>query len=168
MLGLALVMAAASVADQMAPAKQGMVQCHMPDVLFKTCTALSKVWQVGPDSYRFESEIAIDPDGPVVVTERNTVRVQGTQSCETVRLTEIDGWPVRIAGTPASPAQAARIRATLKRKYAPIGGKLVCSTIVPGEQQMETVETSIGGKRTPALDYAMKWVSPKDGWTVAP
>jgi hypothetical protein len=145
-----------------------MAQCHMPDVLFKTCTALSKVWQVGPDSYRFESEIAIDPDGPVVVTERNTVRVRGMQTCETVNLSEIDRWPVKIAEAPASPAQAARIRATLKRKYASIAGKFVCSTIVPGEQQMETVETSIGGKRTPALDYAMKWVSLKDGWTVAP
>ena len=86
----------------------------------------------------------------------------------TERRQEIDGWPVKVAGTPASPAQAARIRATLKRKYAPISGKLVCSAIVHGEQQMETVETSIDGKRTPALDYAMKWVSPKDGWTVAP
>jgi hypothetical protein len=168
MLSIALVLAAASVTKQMAPAKQGMVQCHMPDVLFKTCTALTKVWQVGPDSFRFESEIAIDPDGPIVVTERNTVRVQGTQACETVRLSAIDSWPVKIAGAPASPAQAARVRAALKRKFAPLSGKVTCYAIVPNDQQMETVQTSIGGKRTPALDYAMKWVSPKDSWTVAP
>jgi hypothetical protein len=33
---------------------------------------------------------------------------------------------------------------------------LVMAAVIPGEQQMETVETRIGGKRTPALDYAMK------------
>jgi hypothetical protein len=151
----------------MAPAKQGMLQCHGPDILFKTCDALSKVWQVGPDRYRFESEIVVDPDGPVLMTERNTVTAQGTKLCETVRLAEIDSWTVKVAGAPASPAQAARYRGALKRKLAPISGKIACSAIIGGEQGF-TVEATIGGKRVPAFDYAMKWVSPNDGWTVAP
>ena len=168
MLSIAFLVAASSVADQMAPAKQGMVQCQSPDVLFKTCDSLSKVSQIGPDLYRIESEMLVDPDGPVVITEISTVSVQGIQVCDTVRLAEIDQWDVKVAGVPTTAAQAARHRSRIKRQLAFLSGQSICTTVVPGEQNMHNVQATIGGRRVPAFDYAMKWVSPDEGWKVAP
>lgn len=167
MLSLALVFAA-SVAEQMAPAKQGMLQCQSPISSMKTCDSLSKVSQVGPDRYRFESEIMLDADGPVLATERNTTTVHGTKVCEPVRLAEINNWTFKVAGAPAGPAQVARFRAVLKQRLAPLSGQTLCTAIVPDEEGMYTVQAFMGGRRVEALDYSMKWVSPNDGWKVAP
>ena len=168
MLSVLFALGGASVAEQMAPARQGMLQCQMPDVLFKTCMSLSKVSQVGPGNYRFEGEILLDPNSPVVISERNTTAVQGNSVCEVIRLSAIDSWTVAIGGKPANAAQTAKYRAVMKRRFAPLAGQTVCTAIVSDEQQTHRVIVTIGGKRVPAFDYPMKWVAPDDGWTVGP
>ena len=168
MISVIVALAAASVAEQMAPARQGMLQCQMPDVLFKTCLSLSKVRQVGPGNYRFETEILLDPNGPVVMSERNTAAVQGNNVCEVVRLWEIDSWTVVIGGKAANAAQTAKFRVAMKRRFAPLTGQTICTAIVSNEQEMHKVIATIGGKRMPAFDYPMKWVAPDDGWKVGP
>jgi hypothetical protein len=145
-----------------------MVQCQMPDTLFKTCLSLSKVRQVGQGSYLFETEILVDPDQAVVASFRNSATVSDNSVCDVMRLTEIEHWTFTVGGSHASPAQAVKYRASMKRDYARFSGQTICTRIMPSEGGMEMVLATIGGKRFPAADYSMKWVGPKDGWRVAP
>jgi len=167
MFSILLALAGASVAEQMAPARQGMLQCQMPDLVFKTCLSLSKVSQAGPSAYRFETRMLIDPNGPVVATIYTMVAVRGPEVCDTVEPSDLDTATVTMAGKPLPPASAAQHLATFRRLFETLQGE-ICTQIVPGEQGMEKVLSQINGKRVPAVDYDMKWVDPEDGWIIAP
>ena len=167
MISLALALAAAPVAEQMAPAKRGMLQCQMPDTLFKTCASLSKVVEAGPSTYRIETRMLIDPSGPVVATMHSTVTVQGSEICERMKLADLSAATLTSAGKPVPPASAARYLNVMRHGFAALEGKQVCTEIVSDDQGTTKVLGRIAGKRMPALDYDMIWVAPGDGWTVA-
>ena len=167
MISLALALAAAPVAEQMAPAKRGLLQCQMPDALFKTCASLSKVVEAGPSAYRIETRMLLDPSGPVVATMNSTVTVQGTEICERMKLSDLSTARLTSAGKPIPPASAARYLSVMRRGFAALEGQQVCTEIVTEDQGTTKVLGRIAGKRMPALDYDMIWVAPGDGWTVA-
>lgn len=167
MISFAFALAAASVAEQMAPARQGMLQCQMPDALFKTCASLSKVVEAGPATYRIETRMLLDPNGPVVATMNSTVHVQGPEICERMKLADLSAAKLTSAGKPLPAANAARYINVMRQGFASLEGKQVCTEIVADEQGATKVLARIAGKRVPALDYDMIWVEPKDGWTVA-
>jgi len=167
MITLAFLFAAASVADQMAPAQQGKLQCQMPDMLFKTCASLTKVVPSGPGAYRLETSLLVSPRGPVVATINSTLSVQGTEICDKNDPADIAGAKVTVDGKPAAAGASARHIATLQRSLATFSRKLVCTQIVEGSEGRMTVQGRVSGKRMPALDYDMIWVGPADGWTVA-
>jgi hypothetical protein len=166
MIVIALALAASSVAHQMQPAKQGLLQCQMPDVLFKTCFSLSKVVQTGPTTYRFETRMLIRPDDPVVMAIDQLATVQGQEVCARLALSDLSKATIMLGGKKLPAASAAPYLSLLRRQYAAVQGKLICTEIIPNEQGMERVIARVDGKRFPAADYAMKWVSPEDGWVV--
>jgi len=167
MIGLALILAASSVAEQMAPAQQGKLQCQMPDMLFKTCASLTKVMPSGPGSYRLETSLLVNPVGPVVATIDSTVTVEGNEICDRNDPADISAAKVTVDGKAVAAVVAARHIATVRRSLASFSRKLVCTEIVAGDEGRMKVQGRVEGKRVPALDYDMIWVEPKDGWTVA-
>ena len=167
MLSIALVFAASAV-EQLAPAKQGKIQCLAPIASTKTCDSLTKITEVAPGSYRYDAESLIDADGPVIAIERGMISVQGNRFCETVRLSDATRLNFKVDGVPASAAQAAQYRALYRQKIAPIAGQSFCSDIGPEEGGFHEVQAYLGARAVPGLNYAMKWVGPNDGWKVAP
>jgi hypothetical protein len=167
MLSLAFIIAAASVSEQMAPARQGLLQCQMPDDLFKTCASLSKVVPLDAATYRIETDMLVDPNGPVVATVKSKVFVEGDEICDRMDPADLAAATVTAAGKSVSAASAARYRAVMRRSFASLERKKVCTRIVADEQGVTKVQGRIAGKRMPQLDYDMRWVKPGDGWTVA-
>ena len=167
MLSLAFILATSSVTEQMAPARKGMLQCQMPDMLFKTCASLTKVVEGGPAAYRLETSLLVNPQGPVVATIHSNVSVQGEEICDTNDPADVAAATVTVDGKTPPPAVAARHIASLKKSLATFSRKLVCTRIVAGEENRMKVEGRVSGVRMPALDYDMIWVGPADGWTVA-
>jgi hypothetical protein len=100
MLSIALLLAGASVAEQMAPAKQGMVQCQMPDVLFKTCFSLSKVYQTGPSAWVFDTQMVVDLQSPVIASAEDTVFVRGTEVCKAFNAIDVSKFIFSLEGRP--------------------------------------------------------------------
>lgn len=166
MLSVILSLAAAPVAQQMEPARQGKLQCQNPDALFKTCESLSRVVQVGPTSWRFDTEMLVDPEGPVIMTERSVTTVEGNTVCDVIRLPDIDHWGVRIGDRSATASETARFRNLFKSRLAKLAGMKVCTEILDAEEGIHKVVGTIGGVHFPAADYSMKWVDPGEGWTV--
>src|SRR5688572_15156607 len=118
MISFVFALAAGSVAEQMAPARQGMLQCQMPDHLFRTCASLSKVVATGPQTYRIETSMLVDPNGPVVVTFKSQVTVHGEEICDKMNPADISAASVTSAGKLLPAARAARYIALVKRGYA--------------------------------------------------
>jgi len=168
MMSLAIALATASVAEQMAPAKQGLLQCQIPDAEAKTCFSLSTIRQTGPSTYSFKTDILIDAAGPVIASIQSIVFVHGSEICEVMKLSELTSAGITFDGHRLSGAEAEEYRARLRADFAPVAGHRVCTRIVPGEQGALTVTGTLDGKRIPAGDYAMKWVTADDGWKVAP
>ena len=92
--------------------------------------------------------------------------VQGQEVCARLAISDLTKAKITLGGKELPAASAARYLAVLRRQYAVIQGKLICTEVVPDEQGMEKVQGRIDGKRVPALDYAMIWVRPDDGWVV--
>jgi hypothetical protein len=168
MFSFAIALATASVAEQMAPAKQGFLQCQMPDTSSKTCFSLSAVRQTGPSTYSFKSDILIDAAGPVIASMQSIVFVRGVEICQVMKLGELAGASITFDGHPLSGAEAQVYRARLRADFAPVAGHQICTRILPGEQGALTVIGTLDGRRIPAGDYQMKWVTADDGWKVAP
>ncbi len=168
MFSVAITLLAASVTEQMAPAAQGMFQCQMPDVLFKTCFSLSKVHQAGPSTWVFESEMLVDMQSPVIASIKDAVSVRGSEVCKAANAADVSKFSFSLDGRPVSAAEAAKYRAKLKRYYGIFAGKMICTQVVHNDQDMELVQATIDGKRFKVGDYPMKWVNPDDGWKVAP
>ena len=168
MLSFAIALAAASVAEQMAPAKQGMLQCQMPNLESKTCFSLTTVRQTGPSTYSFTTEILVDAAGPVIASFRSIDSVRGPEICLIIKSNETEGATFTFDGRPLSGAEVADYRERLRANFAGLAGHRVCTQIVADDQGLLTVIGTLDGKRIPAGDYEMKWVRAEDGWKVAP
>lgn len=168
MISLALALAAASVAEQMAPAKQGLLQCQLPNDIMKTCFSLSKVVSAGPSSYVMDSEMLVDPENSVTASLRSTVSVRGSEICDVVRPAEAAAAKFAAEGRPLPAADAAKYRAKLKLMLNALAGRTICTRIVANDEGWLTVEGKIDGKRVPEVDYDLMWVKREDGWKVAP
>jgi hypothetical protein len=168
MLNIALALAAASVTEQMAPAKRGMLQCQMPNLESKTCFSLSKIRQTSPSTYQFETEILVDVAGVVTASMRSKVFTRGSEICQVMKPADATSATFASEGRPLSTEEAAEYRAKLRADFAAFAGHTICTRIVPGDEGVDTVVGTFDGRRSPAGDYAMKWVSPSDGWKVAP
>jgi len=168
MISFAFALAAASVAEQLAPAKNGMLQCQMPNLESKTCFSLSKVRQSGPSTYAFDTEVLVDAAGPVTASMHSTVFVRGSEICEKMTGRDTAGATFASEGHPLSAAEAADYRTRLRGDFAGLVGHTVCTRNVPGDGGFETVVGTIDGRRVPEADYAMKWVALGEGWKVAP
>jgi len=168
MLSVLLSLAAASVAQQLAPAKRGLLECQMPNLETKTCLSLSKVSQSSASTYSFETEMLVDQAGMITARMHTQVSVRGTQICEKMSVSDTARATFASEGRPLSGAQAADYRAKLRAEFAPVVGHIICTRNVTADDDMETVEAWIDGKRVPGGDYAMIWVDPADGWKVGP
>ena len=168
MFSILLGFSAASVAQQMAPARQGMQQCQSPNVETKTCFSLTRVSQATPSTYRFDTEMLFDEVGPVIASERSLVTVRGSEVCQVMKADEGAGASFTSNGQPLSASDAAVYRARLRSNFAGLAGRRVCTRIVAEEDGSLTVAATLDGRRIPAGDYPMLWVKPEDGWKVGP
>ncbi|HEX8839539.1 MAG TPA: hypothetical protein VF750_03605 [Sphingomicrobium sp.] len=168
MLSIALALAAASVAQQLAPASRGLVQCQMPSPETKACFSLSKIRKTGPASYVYDTELLVDPAGAVTATFHSPVSVRGSEVCQAINGRDIAGATFASQGQRLSGADAAAYRAQLRSNFAGMLGHTICTRVVKGGGGGHTVIGWIDGARIPAGDYEMMWVSRAAGWRVAP
>jgi hypothetical protein len=151
----------------MAPAKQGLLQCQQPDELSRTCLSLSKVYQTGPSTWIYEMNTAING---IVLSMKTETFERGAELCDVIDLNDLTAATYTEYGRPASASQVAEVKAIFRDQMRPFSGKTVCTRIVPGHEASGTdvMQATVNAKRFPAGDYAVKWVSPRDGWRVAP
>jgi len=150
--------------DPLAPAREGRLQCHTPDIARKSCSALAG-YTFGPDGVILnQAEVLLVPSALVIMRNEAPVVVREDAVCGP--LAGLEKATFTIGGQPAAAATADSIRSQVAAAYAAIGAE-GCTRYGPqGDTLLATV--SVDGQPRPDLNQTVIWVSPDEGYAVKP
>lgn len=163
-----LLVGADTVPDPLAPARDGMVQCHDPRLDTKTCTGIG--------AYTFESDGTIQnqatfalPSGRDALVVKTTVpvTVRDGAVCGPISRDAIKTASVYLNGRRVPPDDANQIRVQLMAVLAARFGKEICTTYRAFKNEYYAAVTIDGAPDPASSDYVL-WVKPDDGYTVVP
>ena len=164
---IAAVQPPAPVADPLAPARTGQVQCFMPDAAKKTCRTLAQ-YVFAPDGSIQNPAQEMISDNPVIIMRGSSpVVVKGDTVCATFDARTIEEATFMVNGQLATLEVSSQIRMQLLMASRDRIGKEICTSYVQnGNQFVEQVK--IDGVAHPELSDKMIWVKPTDGYHVGP
>ena len=169
MITLALTLALAvpaplQAADPLAPARDGQLQCHMPDKARKTCAALAGYTFAADGTILNQAEVMMNPSPLIVMRDESPVVVRDGAVCGP--LGGFEDAVFTIEGQPADPATADMIRGQVSAAFRQLGTE-GCTRYAPqGEGWL--AEAVVDGRPRPDLNQTVIWVSPSDGYSVRP
>jgi hypothetical protein len=148
------------------PAAQGRMQCYAPDTHTKTCESMA--------AYRIDAAGAIQNTATLLFLEGTTVEtttpvaIQGDQVCGVIRPEDVAAARVMANdGGQVETAKTATVRQELKMALAPRFGQMICTAYVQTDAGL-MAQATVDGERDEGLDRMIMWVSPADGYRVAP
>lgn len=163
---LALAAVASGYPDPLAPAAAGKVQCYVPTDR-KTCASLAS-YAAAPDGTFATSAIVMLSKDPVVIMQTTTeVRIRDGAVCGTILKSDITGGGLTLSGEAVPADKAAPFLAKIAEHLAPIIGHKICTVFVPDGDGF-IAKASMDGVAQPDQDQRVIWVSPSDGYRVAP
>lgn len=167
LLAFWLAASASLPADPLAPAFEGKVQCYQPDAARKTCASIGAYERDADGTIQNTATVLLRPQPRILMRSRAPVIVKNSAICGVITERDLQAAAFSIDGEPADAANAEALRRAVRPGYAPLLNREVCTAYVPKDKEM-TGQVSIDGKRQPALDQRVRWVSPAEGFTVAP
>jgi len=150
-------------AEFLAPARAGAVECYTPDLVARTCRAIS--------TYRFEADgrvineaaVLLQTDPTVIMFANSAVTVGDRTVCGRVTRSELDAARFEIDGVRAPPDAERDLRDALWPIYESLGE--LCAHY---ERQGDRVSVRVfqGGVELPDYAETMIWVRPEDGFVI--
>jgi hypothetical protein len=162
-----LAAAAAAPLDPIAPAWSGKVQCYQPDAARRTCRSIGAYAKDPTGTIQNTATVLLRPEPLIVMRTTAPVAVKRNAICGTVTERDLAAAEFMIAGQPADEPNADALRNVVRPAYAPLLDREICTTYLPAGDLMNA-QVTVGGKRMPALDQKVRWISPADGYAVAP
>ena len=150
--------------DPLGPARAGLLQCHSPDTARKTCAALAGYTFEVDGRILNQAEVMLTPSPLIVMRNVSPVVVRDGAVCG--ELAGLDNAVFTSGGRPVAPAMASMIRAQVSAAFAQIG-KEACTTYTPQGDGL-LAQVAVDGVARPELNQPVIWVSPSDGYVVAP
>jgi hypothetical protein len=152
--------------DWLAQSKAGKALCSNPDEASKTCSSIAS-YKIAPDGSAMEiSEVLLAPNQALTLVMSVTAEVEGNSSCGTLTEANLGRAKVRMGGEDFPPDRNSLALNRLKVNLQPFFGKKACDTLrVEGGGlvkygQVEGVDMKMG--------KPIMWISPTDGYKVAP
>lgn len=167
MLLFAFWLAAAAPLDPIAPAWSGKVQCYQPDAARKTCNSIGSYAKDSTGAIQNTATILLRPEPLIVMRTTAPVVVKQNAICGTITERDLQAAEFTISGQPADEPNTDALRNVVRPGYVALLNREICTTYLPARDQMDA-QVTVGGKRMPALDQKVRWVSPADGYAVAP
>jgi hypothetical protein len=151
----------------LAPAAEGKVQCFQPNEVAKTCQSIGS-YKIGPAG-EIENTVSmmISTSPQVVMTTHAPAAVKAGKDCGVLKAEHVDASTFVVEGKPADAAQTGALRAQMKAALKGVLGHEVCSAFLPNGASL-MASSSIDGVARPNLDQKVIWVSPSEGYRVAP
>lgn len=170
MLALLLTLAGTNLeaeVDILAQSKSGKVLCSNPDAATKSCSSITTFSTSVEGAVTETTEILLTPDQPLTVTMSTGSQVVGGSYCGVMTMDELRRGQVRLSGQALPADRNALVLQRLEASMGPLAGKKACDVIRVENNglvkygQIEGVELKL--PRKPVM-----WVSPDDGYKVAP
>lgn len=166
-LAFLIVLPGKGLADPLAPARHGKVQCYEPDQARKTCRSIGSYTFESDGTIMNQAEALISPKQLVIMKTNAPVVVRGDAECGTPRKEDLDRAEIDVDGQKLAEEQAAGARLQIEQAMASFIGKEICSTYAP--QSNGTMLTSETLDGAPMQNHeVVLWVDPNDGYKIAP
>jgi len=165
---MALAAAASTPAypDPLAPAANGRVQCYAPTD-HRTCASTTSYTANGDGTFTNISTVLLSKQ-PILIAQTTTpMTIKAGAVCGAVRKQDIDAARLSINGQAVPADKSVPILASIAVALGPIIDHEICTTYVPRGNGF-VAKAVMDGKPQPDQDQKVIWVSPADGYTVAP
>lgn len=163
---LMLVQAAAAPSmDPLAPAWNGRVQCHNPDLARKTCQSIGSYARAADGTIRNTAVVLLNAQPLIVMTSVEPVTIKDGAICGKISLSGKDAFTVD--GAPAPEAVAATLREAVATAMAPLRDREICTSYVDDGDGLRA-QVRVDAAPRPDLDIRVRWVHPSEGFGVRP
>lgn len=157
----------ASLSPPISDAATGRLQCYQPDTARKTCQSLA--------SYRIDkagkivnsTTVLLSPSAPVAMTTATEIKIRSGQVCGYVTPEGLAAATFAVGDEPATAKQTAILRERTSAAQRGVFGREVCTAYIADGNSI-IAKTTLGGVAQPAWDQKVIWVSPGEGYKVAP
>lgn len=157
----------AESADPLAPSLKGQLHCYGPNVERRTCVSLGAYAKDAQGVIQNTAVVLMAARPRIVMTTVAPVEVKGGAVCGYIRMRDLQAASFVIDGTPADSTDAEAVRKAVAPAYAPFLDKEFC-TVYRADGPGLVGEVTVDGVRRRELDQRVRWVSPADGYAVAP
>ncbi|HWW27582.1 MAG TPA: hypothetical protein VNZ85_16990 [Caulobacter sp.] len=164
-LAAAVQAAAPAVADPLAPARIGDLQCYGADPVRKTCRAMGGYSFAAGGQILNKAEVVLQDAPLVTMTTISPVTVKDGAVCGP--LSGVDKAQIAVRGRRLPEADAAPIRAQLMQSMAAMLGKEVCTTYRRSGDWW-IAEVTMDGVARQDMNDTLLWVPASAGYTVQP
>lgn len=170
LLALAVLAAATPdlARDPLAPARDGLVECGDPDDAKKTCKTMATYQSLGGGLYSTTGVATLPALGGLTVEMTIQVEVRQGAVCGAFQAADVAQAKLFKNGRALSGDEAAPILAQMEQMARPMFGQTLCDTHEAVAGGLVKTRTTINGEPKPAMDSALRWVKPWDGYTLAP
>lgn len=173
-IGLIMALSAGAASAQAArlpppitQASNGSLQCYSPNAQAKTCRALAGYFRRADGTIANPSTVIITNSPLITMSAVSSITIKDAQVCGPLTAADVAAATFQVNGQPASPDQTAKLRAAVTGAMKGIFGKEICTAYV-SVGGVITTKGSVDGVPQPAADQTVIWVSPSDGYQVAP
>lgn len=165
-----LLLSIAALADPLAPARAGQVQCYDPVPAQKLCRAIGSYEFAADGTISNLAVTRIQDAPPIVMFARSAVALKGDKECSVNPLNEADIERIEVAGQPLDAATLALARGQIVAALPDFmkTGEPLCSAYSSNSDGSLSATVDIGGVPHPELTATVRWVDLADGWKVTP
>jgi hypothetical protein len=153
--------------DPLAPAKAGKLWCYEPDSENRTCRSFSRFEWDAAGSIWEEDELTLSANPLVTMKVRAISTHEGVAICQVIVEETFQKAMFMVDGKPATADEDMAFREQYGSRYAPFYGKKFCLEISPYESIFIT-QVAIDGTPYPSATSRLKWISPDEGYVLAP
>jgi len=164
MIGLMLMLA---TPNPLAPASEGKMQCYHPDRARRTCRSLASYVSRADGGYDNKAVVLLSATPAVVMTTVTPVVIEGDAVCGAIRPEDLASAEIEVNSSMLSGDALADARQRIAAAMGGVLGDRICTRYTVDGDAL-TAEATINGTPRPDATDTVIWVSPADGYRVAP
>ncbi len=158
---------AAAIAEPIARAAKGQLQCYSPDASQKTCAALVS-FKAGPDGrIRARADILISPNPLIMMTGMVPVTPKSGELCGVLTENDFKRAVFTDGQSELDPMQAGLLRTVLTASLQSYFGREICGAFAPTGGAY-VVKAKMDGAFLDADSQRVIWVRPDEHYRLAP
>lgn len=164
MILLALLqVSTAAAADPLAPARQGKLQCTLPDPVKKSCMAISRYEPDGERSYLNITQSLISGEPNMMLEFKSPTVIEGDAACGIMDRREMDEAILTASGAPVPSALRKQITDSIIAQVEADLGKKACTRIRrEGGVLLQYLE--MNGEPRPQHTMRVSLIDPAEGY----